>query len=71
MQCIANSSQQKKLAQRAHANFLENLPPYLVCLLVAGLRFPVAAGAMGAVWSVARAWYARGYVGTGPKGRLR
>ncbi|KAH8909048.1 MAPEG family protein [Coniochaeta sp. PMI_546] len=55
--------------QRAHANFTENLTPFVVSLLVAGLRFPVVAAGMGAAWSVSRMLYAYGYAGQGPKGR--
>lgn len=56
-------------AQRAHANFTENLTPFVVSLLVAGLRFPVAAAGIGAAWSASRMLYAYGYAGKGPKGR--
>lgn len=56
-------------AQRAHANFTENLTPFVVSLLVAGLRFPVAAASIGAAWSASRMLYAYGYAGKGPKGR--
>ncbi|KAJ9130847.1 Membrane-associated proteins in eicosanoid and glutathione metabolism [Coniochaeta hoffmannii] len=55
--------------QRAHANFTENLTPFVVSLLVAGLRFPVAAATMGAGWSALRALYAYGYACKGPQGR--
>ncbi|KAK1770498.1 hypothetical protein QBC33DRAFT_555976 [Phialemonium atrogriseum] len=55
--------------QRAHANFTENLTPYLGALLIAGLRYPVLAGGLGAVWTLARALYAHGYSKSGPKGR--
>ena len=41
----------------------------MVSLLVAGLRFPVAAATMGAGWSALRALYAYGYACKGPKGR--
>jgi glutathione S-transferase len=48
-------------AQRAHANFIENQPSFLATLLVAGLVFPVASAALGAVWIAGRATYAWGY----------
>lgn len=57
------------IAQRAHANFTENLTPYLTALLVAGLRYPVYAGGIGALWSLSRFGYAYGYTQGGPKGR--
>ena len=56
-------------AQRAHANFTENLTPFLGGLLIAGLRFPVVAGGLGAGWVLARIIYAWGYAKNGPKGR--
>ncbi|RKU45956.1 hypothetical protein DL546_005104 [Coniochaeta pulveracea] len=57
-------------AQRAHANFSENVTPFLATLLVAGLRYPVVAGGMGIAWCVSRAVYAAGYTSkAGPKGR--
>jgi glutathione S-transferase len=48
-------------AQRAHANYLEQQPSFLVALLIAGLRFPVVSAVLGAVWCVTRVLYARGY----------
>ncbi|KAG9240914.1 hypothetical protein BJ878DRAFT_259975 [Calycina marina] len=48
-------------AQRAHANFTEHLTPFITALLVSGLKFPVASASMGAVWSVSRFFYMRGY----------
>ncbi|KAF2456392.1 hypothetical protein BDY21DRAFT_372507 [Lineolata rhizophorae] len=60
-------------AQRAHGNFLESYPSALAGLLLAGLRFPVAAAATAALWSVFRTLYAVGYTRAdreGGKGRL-
>ncbi|KAK1756907.1 hypothetical protein QBC47DRAFT_172490 [Echria macrotheca] len=57
-------------AQRAHANFTENLTPFLTVLAVAGLRYPVFAAAAGGAWSFFRILYARGYAANGPQGRL-
>ncbi|KAG8624824.1 hypothetical protein KVT40_007891 [Elsinoe batatas] len=48
-------------AQRAHGNFLENQTGVLVTMLVAGVRYPVAASVLGAVWNVGRVVYAVGY----------
>jgi glutathione S-transferase len=56
-------------AQRAHANYTENLTPFVLDLAVAGLRFPIVAASLGLVWSVARVVYAWGYVNVGPQGR--
>ncbi|KAI0396196.1 membrane-associated proteins in eicosanoid and glutathione metabolism [Xylariaceae sp. FL0594] len=57
------------LAQRAHANFVENLTPFIVALLVAGVGYPVPATYAGAAWVAGRFAYAYGYVNKGPSGR--
>ncbi|KAH6854264.1 hypothetical protein B0I37DRAFT_25328 [Chaetomium sp. MPI-CAGE-AT-0009] len=57
-------------AQRAHNNFTENLTPFLAGLLVAGLKYPVFAGSLGGVWSLARIMFAIGYTSNGPQGRI-
>ncbi|KAK4228234.1 hypothetical protein QBC38DRAFT_442979 [Podospora fimiseda] len=57
-------------AQRAHNNFTENLTPFLGGLLIAGLKYPVFAGAAGLAWSLARISFAVGYVKNGPQGRV-
>ncbi|KAG7288789.1 hypothetical protein NEMBOFW57_005147 [Staphylotrichum longicolle] len=57
-------------AQRAHANFTENLTPFLGALLVSGLQYPVFAASLGAVWTVGRVLFALGYTSSGPQGRL-
>jgi len=49
-------------AQRAHGNFQENYPQFLAGLLLSGLKYPVAATALGALWMTSRVVYARGYV---------
>ncbi|KAK4242501.1 hypothetical protein C8A03DRAFT_40156 [Achaetomium macrosporum] len=56
-------------AQRAHANFTENLTPFLGALLISGLKYPVYAAGLGAIWSVSRVFFALGYVRGGPQGR--
>jgi glutathione S-transferase len=48
-------------AQRSHANFIENQPTALAGMLIAGLRFPIAASVLGAGWTVCRWLYMRGY----------
>jgi len=60
-------------AQRSHANFTENQPSMLASLLLAGLRFPVAAAAMGFGWSLGRYLYMTGYTrgDAGGKGRYQ
>ena len=49
-------------AQRAHSNYLENLPTFLVTSAVAGLVYPQATAAMGVAWCLGRVMYARGYI---------
>jgi len=50
-----------QIQQRAHANYQEHLPNFLVYLFVAGLRYPEISAAMGFSWCVARTMYAMGY----------
>lgn len=47
--------------QRGHQNTLEFLPTFLVLLLLGGLQYPIIAAVCGAVYSVARVQYFRGY----------
>lgn len=61
---------QLNCAQRAHANFTENLTPYLTSMLIAGTRFPIPAAVMGAGWLASRVVYTIGYTRNGPKGRM-
>jgi len=60
-------------AQRAHGNFLESLALFMPALLVAGVRYPVAAAVLGQIWNVGRVVYAIGYTqkdGKNGSGRL-
>ncbi|KXX78697.1 Microsomal glutathione S-transferase 3 [Madurella mycetomatis] len=58
-------------AQRAHANYTENLTPLLGQLFIAGLRYPVYAAALGTAWSAGRLLYLLGYTSArGPQGRI-
>ena len=69
----AAESQDKYLfncAQRAHYNFLEALPTYLVTLLVAGIRYPVLSAGLGVAWGVARVMYGLGYMRKDKKGGM-
>ncbi|KAK1778173.1 hypothetical protein QBC45DRAFT_414671 [Copromyces sp. CBS 386.78] len=58
-------------AQRAHANFTENLTPAIGAMLIAGLKYPVLAGALGGLWSLSRVFYTIGYTKGGPQGRTK
>ncbi|PRW56516.1 microsomal glutathione S-transferase 3-like [Chlorella sorokiniana] len=57
--------------QRGHQNSLEVAPAFLICLLVAGLRFPTAAALAGVVFLAARYSYFKGYCTGDPAARLR
>ncbi|KAJ3057463.1 Microsomal glutathione S-transferase 3 [Rhizophlyctis rosea] len=47
--------------QRAHQNTLEKLPGFLVLLAGASIEHPYLAAVSGAVWTVSRIAYAKGY----------
>ncbi|KAF3932725.1 hypothetical protein ABW19_dt0204613 [Dactylella cylindrospora] len=52
-------------AQRAHSNFLENLPQFYVSMAITGLTYPKFAAGAGALWLFGRILYTIGY--TNPK----
>ncbi|XP_078619802.1 glutathione S-transferase 3, mitochondrial-like isoform X3 [Branchiostoma floridae x Branchiostoma japonicum] len=56
--------------QRAHQNMLEQLPLFLVFLLVAGVQFPVPSAIAGLVWNAGRIVYAHGYYTGDPEKRI-
>ena len=56
--------------QRAHQNYLEHIPHFLVLLLLSSLYMPKYAAALGALWLVGRTVYALGYYTGNPKNRL-
>ncbi|KAL1967868.1 hypothetical protein VTN77DRAFT_2557 [Rasamsonia byssochlamydoides] len=72
-QCKENAkAEQFNCAQRAHANYLENMPQTMLFTLVAGLKWPNAAAALGAGWVITRALFLYGYVYSGkPQGKGR
>ena len=49
-------------AQRAHANYLENMPQTIISMLVAGLEYPKATAITGALWIASRLIYQYGYI---------
>jgi len=57
--------------QRGHQNSLEGFPVFLGSLLVAGVKYPVAASCFGLVWIAGRILYFQGYSTGNPKARLR
>ncbi|KAF3932922.1 hypothetical protein ABW20_dc0100812 [Dactylellina cionopaga] len=48
-------------AQRAHANYIENLPNFYVGLLVSSTVYPKFAAGAGALWLIGRVLYCIGY----------
>lgn len=56
--------------QRAHQNTLEQLPFFLVTLLLAGVRFPCYGAMAGAAWVVGRVVYTLGYSSGEPGKRM-
>ena len=62
-------------AQRAHSNYLENLPMFVTGAAISGLKYPVASAVMGAVWLIGRIAYLHGYINSshtsGGKGRYQ
>ena len=56
--------------QRAHQNTLEQLPLYLVSLILVGIAFPKFAAACGAIFVTSRFSYAWGYYTGDPAKRL-
>uniref|UniRef100_A0A0X3NHA9 Glutathione S-transferase 3, mitochondrial n=1 Tax=Schistocephalus solidus TaxID=70667 RepID=A0A0X3NHA9_SCHSO len=57
--------------QRAHQNYLESLPFFLMSLFVGGLRSPVGAAVVGSIYLVGRVVYYHGYTSGNPKNRCR
>ena len=59
--------------QRAHAQYMENMPQTMASMLIAGLEYPKATAALGLGWIGMRLVYALGYVYSvkpGGEGRL-
>ncbi|KAF9893422.1 hypothetical protein FE257_010734 [Aspergillus nanangensis] len=72
-ECKSNAkAEQFNCAQRAHANFLENASQTMLFTLVAGLKYPQLATAIGSAWLLCRALFLYGYVYSGkPQGKGR
>lgn len=59
-------------AQRAHGNYLENMPQTIASMMFAGLFYPTATPVLGAIWTVFRIVYAYGYIESSkPQGKGR
>ncbi|KAK9783988.1 putative Microsomal glutathione S-transferase 3 [Seiridium cardinale] len=67
-------AEQLNCAQRAHANYLENMAQTMMYTLVAGLKWPRATVTIGLTWVFWRLIFAHGYIYSGKpegNGRLR
>ncbi|KAG0339266.1 Microsomal glutathione S-transferase 3 [Podila humilis] len=56
--------------QRVHQNTLEGYTGFMSTLLIAGLRYPIAAPVLGMVWIVGRIFYSMGYTSGDPNKRV-
>ncbi|XP_074658862.1 glutathione S-transferase 3, mitochondrial-like [Tubulanus polymorphus] len=57
--------------QRAHQNYIENYPQFLMLLFIGGLQFPRLTAAAGSLYLVGRVFYARGYSTGDPQKRYQ
>lgn len=57
--------------QRGHQNSLEMMPMFFVMVLLGGLQHPVVAAGLGALYTVARFFYFKGYATGVPDNRLK
>ncbi|KAF9103730.1 Microsomal glutathione S-transferase 3 [Mortierella sp. GBA35] len=56
--------------QRVHQNTLEGYTSFMVSLMIAGTRYPIAAPALGLIWCVGRLAYSYGYTSGDPNKRI-
>ncbi|KAH7909059.1 hypothetical protein BJ138DRAFT_1067711 [Hygrophoropsis aurantiaca] len=56
-------------AQRAHQNTLEHFPLILISTAIAGVKYPLLAGAAAGFWSFSRVLYTLGYTTGDPSKR--
>lgn len=56
--------------QRVHQNTLEGYTSFMVSLMVAGARYPVAAPVLGLIWCAGRLAYSYGYTSGDPSKRM-
>ena len=57
------------VAQRIHYHFLESVTIVVTWVLIAGIRYPVEAISLGAIFSLGRLLFHVGYHMKGPSGR--
>ncbi|KAI3462235.1 hypothetical protein Pfo_018898 [Paulownia fortunei] len=56
--------------QRGHQNSLEMMPMFFMLMTLGGIRHPVISASLGAVYTVARFFYFKGYSTGDPQKRL-
>ncbi|KAK4430495.1 Microsomal glutathione S-transferase 3 [Sesamum alatum] len=56
--------------QRGHQNSLELMPMFFMLMILGGIRHPVIAASLGALYTVTRIFYFKGYSTGDPKNRL-
>ncbi|KAG0273428.1 Microsomal glutathione S-transferase 3 [Linnemannia exigua] len=56
--------------QRVHQNTLEGFTSFMVSLMIAGARYPVAAPVLGLIWCAGRMAYSFGYTSGDPNKRM-
>ncbi|CAA6664868.1 unnamed protein product [Spirodela intermedia] len=57
--------------QRGHQNSLEMMPLFLVTLALGGLKHPIVAATLGALYAVGRFFYFKGYSTGNPNNRMK
>ncbi|KAK4602799.1 hypothetical protein RGQ29_011698 [Quercus rubra] len=56
--------------QRGHQNSLEMMPVFFMLMILGGLRHPCTCGVLGALYTVTRFFYFKGYSTGDPQNRL-
>uniref|UniRef100_K4AGA3 Glutathione S-transferase 3, mitochondrial n=1 Tax=Setaria italica TaxID=4555 RepID=K4AGA3_SETIT len=73
MYAVESENKDAKLfncVQRGHQNSLEVMPLFFAMLLLGGLRHPAAGAGLGALYTVARFFYFKGYAAGAPRNRM-
>jgi len=67
----AENNDEFNCIQRAHQNYLENQPQFLMILFLGGLQYPRISAAAGMIYLASRVAYAIGYSSGDPSKRRR
>ncbi|KAL6560062.1 hypothetical protein OROMI_012619 [Orobanche minor] len=73
MYAIESENKDAKLfncVQRGHQNSLEMMPLFFMLMILGGIRHPLICASLGALYSVARFFYFKGYSTGDPQRRL-